>query len=305
MDNYLETEPITGKGLYLVRTGPDQGAVLHFGDPVKEQRALAAGNGWADLSHLEIVAVKGADRLRWLHDLTTQHLESFAGGWSNGLILDHLGHIEHQFLIFDDGEISWLIVDVDRALPLIEYLKKMQFTMRVEIRDASDEKSLIRMPGVVDELGGPFRLVERGAIPEFPASTVRVGIWALEAERVAAMRPRFGLETDHKSIPNELNLLNKSVHLNKGCYRGQETVAKVNNLGQAPRKLVLLHLDGTEVDLPEVGAAVERDGIKVGFVGTSARHYELGNIALAVIKRNVDTDAKLLVGNIPAQIDEN
>jgi folate-binding Fe-S cluster repair protein YgfZ len=93
--------------------------------------------------------------------------------------------------------------------------------------------------------------------------------------------------------------------LNKGCYRGQETVAKVNNLGQAPRKLVLLHLDGTEVDLPEVGAAVERDGIKVGFVGTSARHHELGNIALAVIKRNVDTGAKLLVGNIPAQIDEN
>jgi folate-binding protein YgfZ len=289
----------------LVATGPDQGAVLHFGDPVKEQRALAAGNGWADLSHLEIVAVKGVDRLRWLHDLTTQHLESFAGGWSNGLILDHLGHIEHQFLIFDDGEISWLIVDVDRALPLIEYLKKMQFTMRVEVRNASDEKSLIRMPGVVDELGGPFALVERGVFPEFPAGSVQVGIWALEAERVAAMRPRFGLETDHKSIPNELKLLNKSVHLNKGCYRGQETVAKVNNLGQAPRKLVLLHLDGTEVDLPEVGAAVERDGIKVGFVGTSARHYELGNIALAVIKRNVDTDAKLLVGNIPAQIDKN
>ena len=305
MDNYLETELITGKGLYLVRTGPDQGAVLHFGDPVKEQRALAAGNGWADLSHLEIVAVNGVDRLRWLHDLTTQHLESFAGGWSNGLILDHLGHIEHQFLIFEDGEITWLIVDVDRALPLIEYLKKMQFTMRVEVRNASDEKTLIRMPGVVDDLGGPFALVERGAIPEFPAGSVQVGIWALEAERVAAMRPRFGLETDHKSIPNELNLLNKSVHLNKGCYRGQETVAKVNNLGQAPRKLVLLHLDGTEVDLPEVGTAVERAGIKIGFVGTSARHYELGNIALAVIKRNVDTDAKLLVGNISAQINEN
>jgi folate-binding protein YgfZ len=294
----------------LVENAPDRGAILHFGDPVKEQRALAAGTGWADLSHLEIVAVKGVDRLRWLHDLTTQHLESFGGGWSSGLILDHLGHIEHQFLIYDQldaSETTWLIVDVDRAAPLIEYLRKMQFTMRVEVRDASKERSLVRIPGASDDLGGPFQLVEHGAIPDFSdiAGATQVGIWALEAARVAAMRPRIGLETDHKSIPNELNLLNKSVHLNKGCYRGQETVAKVNNLGQAPRKLVLLHLDGSVVDLPEIGADVERDGIKVGFVGTSARHYELGNIALAVVKRNVEVNTNLLVGNIPAQINED
>ncbi|MEY3935711.1 MAG: hypothetical protein RI901_1141, partial [Actinomycetota bacterium] len=111
-----------------IEAGPDRGAILHFGDPVKEQRAIATGTAWADLSHLEIIAVKGVDRLRWLHDLTTQHLETFSGGWTDGLILDHLGHIEHQFLIFDDGETSWLIVDVDRTAPLIEYLNKMRFT---------------------------------------------------------------------------------------------------------------------------------------------------------------------------------
>ena len=136
-----------------IESGPDKGATLHFGDPVKEQRALAEGRAWADLSHLEIVAVKGVDRLRWLHDLTTQHLETFSGGWSDGLILDHLGHIEHQFLIFDaldSSETAWLIVDVDRAAPLIEYLNKMRFTMRVEVRDASNEKSLIRITGLTD-----------------------------------------------------------------------------------------------------------------------------------------------------------
>lgn len=287
--------------LLQITEGPDRGATLHFGDPVKEQRALEAGTAWADLSHLEIVAVKGVDRLRWLHDLTTQHLETFSGGWTNGLILDHLGHIEHQFLIFDDGETAWLIVDVDRAAPLIEYLNKMRFTMRVEVRDASLEKTLLRIPGTTDDLGGPFQLVDRGAIPEFPAAT-QVGVWALEAERVAAMRPRLGLETDHKSIPNEIGVLNKSVHLNKGCYRGQETVAKVHNLGQPPRKLVLLHLDGSEVDLPAVGADVERDGIKVGFIGTVSRHHELGNIALAVVKRNVEADTALTVNGIAAKI---
>ena len=284
-----------------IEAGPDRGAILHFGDPVKEQRAIATGTAWADLSHLEIIAVKGVDRLRWLHDLTTQHLETFSGGWTDGLILDHLGHIEHQFLIFDDGETSWLIVDVDRAAPLIEYLNKMRFTMRVEVCDASSEKSLIRIPGLTDDLGGPFQLVNRGEIPEFPGA-IQVGVWALEAERVEKMRPRIGLETDHKSIPNEIGVLNKSVHMNKGCYRGQETVAKVHNLGQAPRKLVLLHLDGSEVDLPPIGADVERDGIKVGFVGTVARHHELGNIALAVVKRNVEGDTPLSVNGIAAKI---
>ena len=297
----MNEEPLTHNGRLLVGTGPDRGATLHFGDPVKEQRALEAGTAWADLSHLEIVAVKGVDRLRWLHDLTTQHLETFSGGWTNGLILDHLGHIEHQFIIFDDGETAWLFVDVDRAAPLIEYLNKMRFTMRVEVRDASLEKTLLRIPGTTDDLGGPFQLVDRGAIPEFPGAT-QVGVWALEAERVAAMRPRLGLETDHKSIPNEIGVLNKSVHLNKGCYRGQETVAKVHNLGQPPRKLVLLHLDGSEVDLPAVGADVERDGIKVGFIGTVSRHHELGNIALAVVKRNVEADTALTVNGIAAKI---
>ena len=283
-----------------VESGPDKGAMLHFGDPAKEQRALKSGIGWADLSHLEIVAIKGVDRLRWLHDLTTQHLETFSGGWSDGLILDHLGHIEHQFLIFDDAETAWLIVDVDRAAPLIEYLNKMRFTMRVEVRDASNEKSLIRIPGLTDDLGGPYQLIERGEIPDFSNAT-QVGIWALEAERVAKMRPRLGLETDHKSIPNEIGVLNKSVHMNKGCYRGQETVAKVHNLGQPPRKLVLLHLDGSEVDLPAIGSDVERDGIKVGFIGTVARHYELGNIALAVVKRNVEANTTLTVNGIAAK----
>jgi len=284
-----------------VESGPDKGAMLHFGDPAKEQRALKSGIGWADLSHLEIVAVKGVDRLRWLHDLTTQHLETFSSGWTDGLILDHLGHIEHQFLIFDDGETSWLIVDVDRAAPLIEYLNKMRFTMRVEVRDASNEKSLIKIPGLSDDLGGPYSLVDRGQIPVFHGA-IQVGIWALEAERVEKMRPRIGLETDHKSIPNEIGVLNKSVHLNKGCYRGQETVAKVHNLGQPPRKLVLLHLDGSDVDLPPIGADVERDGIKVGFIGTVARHHELGNIALAIVKRNVEPDTPLVVNGIAAKI---
>ena len=125
-------------------------------------------------------------------------------------------------------------------------------------------------------------------------------MWAIEAERIAHGRARIGLDTDHKSIPNELGVLNKAVHMNKGCYRGQETVAKVFNLGHPPRRLVLLHLDGSSVDIPSTGDAVTYEGKEIGFVGSVARHYELGPIALAVIKRMTPAHAVLEAGGIPA-----
>lgn len=289
----------------LVEEGPDKGAVWHFGEPTKEQRALESGRAWADLSHHEIVAISGADRLSWLHSLTTQHLEKLAPGvWRQALILDPQGHIEHQLHLVDDGKTSWLMVDPGRALALIEHLQKMKFMLRVDVRDASMEYAVLRAPGIADELGGPYALVPRAELAQmqqtFGISAMQVGTWALDAERVAAGRVRIGFETDHKSIPNELGLLNKAVHMNKGCYRGQETVAKIANLGSPPRRLVLLHLDGSVVTVPATGTDVEKDGVKVGFIGTVARHYELGTIALAVVKRNTPIEAMLSVDGIPA-----
>ncbi|MEK6648723.1 MAG: folate-binding protein [Actinomycetota bacterium] len=289
----------------LVEEGPDKGAIWHFGEPTKEQRALERGQAWADLSHHEIIAISGVDRLSWLHSLTTQHLEKLAPGvWQQALILDPQGHIEHQFYLVDDGRTSWLMVDPGRAAALIEYLQKMKFMLRVEVRDASAEYAILRAPGIADELGGPYALVLRTELAQmqktFAATALQVGTWALDAQRVAAGRVRIGFETDHKSIPNELGLLNKAVHMNKGCYRGQETVAKIANLGNPPRRLVLLHLDGSVVTVPPTGTDVEKDGIKVGFIGTVARHYELGTIALAVVKRNTPVEATLTVDGIPA-----
>jgi hypothetical protein len=126
------------------------------------------------------------------------------------------------------------------------------------------------------------------------------GTWASEAARVAAWRPRLGLETDHRTIPHELDWLRTAVHLQKGCYRGQETVARVHNLGRPPRRLVFLHLDGSEHTLPAHGDPVVHGERQVGFVTTPARHHELGPVALALVKRNVPVDATLLAGGIPA-----
>jgi folate-binding protein YgfZ len=130
-----------------------------------------------------------------------------------------------------------------------------------------------------------------------------VGTWALEALRVQAARPRLGFETDHRTIPHELDWLRSAVHLEKGCYRGQETVARVHNLGRPPRRLVLLHLDGSDASLPAAGDPVRLEGRDVGRVTTPARHHELGPIALAVVKRQVPADAVLDANGTPAAQD--
>jgi folate-binding protein YgfZ len=289
----------------LVEAGPDKGAVWHFGEPVKEQRALEAGTAWADLSHHNIVAVSGADRLKWLHDLTTQFVSDLQPGvWMPNMILDAKGHIEFQFNLVDDGTITFLVLDPGYSEQLIEYLTKMKFMLRVEVKDASDEYAVLRAPGAPTAIGGPFALVPRNEVEEmkktFGGVATQVGTWAMDAERVAAHRPRIGFETDHKSIPNEIGVLNGAVHMKKGCYRGQETVAKIYNLGNPPRRLVMLHLDGSDVGFPAVGKKIENDGIVVGFIGTVARHHELGTIALAVVKRNTPIDATLSVDGVPA-----
>ncbi len=289
----------------LVEDGPDKGAVWHFGEPVKEQRALEAGTAWADLSHFNIVAVTGEDRLKWLHDLTTQFVSDLQPGvWMPSMILDAKGHVEFQFNLVDDGTTTFLVLDPGYVEKLVEYLTKMKFMLRVDVRDASSEFVVLRAPGVADAIGGPFALVPRDEVEQmkltFGGVATQVGTWALDAERVAKGRPRIGFETDHKSIPNELGVLNTAVHMKKGCYRGQETVAKIYNLGNPPRRLVMLHLDGSDVGFPAAGTKVENDGVVVGFVGTVARHHELGTIALAVVKRNTPVDATLMVEGIPA-----
>jgi tRNA-modifying protein YgfZ len=289
----------------LVEDGPDKGAVWHFGEPVKEQRALEAGTAWADLSHFNIVAVTGEDRLKWLHDLTTQFVSDLQPGvWMPSLILDAQGHVEFQFNLVDDGTTTYLVLDPGYVEKLVEYLTKMKFMLRVDVRDASSEFVVLRAPGIADAIGGPFALVPRAEVEEmkqtFGGVATQVGTWALDAERVAKGRPRIGFETDHKSIPNELGVLNTAVHMKKGCYRGQETVAKIFNLGNPPRRLVMLHLDGSDVGFPAAGTKVENDGVVVGFVGTVARHHELGTIALAIVKRNTPTDATLTIEGIPA-----
>jgi folate-binding protein YgfZ len=292
--------------------GVDEGVAAHYGELFREQRALADGAGFVDLSHRGVVTVTGPDRLSWLHLLLTQHVSELpVGQATESLILSAHGHIEHALYLVDDGETVWIHVEPGTQDALIAYLESMKFFYRVEVADRTAEFAVVQLPaGSIAEApeGATVRETAYGRDLFLPRAGLEAfarengpaaGILAHEALRIESHRPRLGFETDHRTIPHEVGWIGVAVHLSKGCYRGQETVARVQNLGKPPRRLVFLHLDGSEVHLPPHGAAVRlaedgQEGRKLGFVTTSARHHELGPIALALVKRNVPPEAQLI-----------
>jgi tRNA-modifying protein YgfZ len=313
--------------------GADAGVAWHYGDPLREQRIFAEGVGTVDLSHRGIVTVTGPDRLSWLHSLTTQHVTDLAPYTSTeSLILSPHGHIEHDLHLVDDGTTTWITVEPGTAPALTAWLDSMRFMLRVEVADVSADFAVVGEPVAREAEPGepiawvdPWPLLGQGGAAysvvsdvDHPGWTLRevivprdqldsrisqqdpVGTWALEALRVAAWRPRLGHESDHRTIPHEVDWMRTALHLSKGCYRGQETVARVHNLGRPPRRLVMLHLDGSGHGLPEQGDEVLLEDRKVGFITTAARHYELGPIALALVKRNTAAEATLRIGDIAA-----
>ncbi|HWU22237.1 MAG TPA: folate-binding protein [Nocardioides sp.] len=283
--------------------GIDAGVAAHYGSLYGEQRSLAAGEGFVDLSHRDVLTVSGVDRLTWLHSLTTQVFEGLEPGvWVNALVLSPQGHIEHAFAGVDDGEVFTAHTEPGRGEALIAFLDRMRFMMRVEVADVTAERAVCWRP--ID--GGRYDLVPRDQLPAYAeAAGPAAGMWAFEALRIERGEIRFGIDTDERTIPNEVGLLPgqpwSAVHLDKGCYRGQETVARVNNLGRPPRRLTLLHLDGSVNRLPAVGSDITADGPRaIGRVGSSARHHELGPIALGLLKRNTPVEAQLEVDGLPA-----
>lgn len=304
----------------------------HYGNPFGEQRALIEGRSIVELADRAVITITGPDRLTWLDSLTTQSLKGLQPGESaETLLLNPNGRVEHAMRLVDDGETVWLLVDGSQREALAAWFDRMRFMLRVEIADRSDDFMTIGSFGTSLELPvavsrdtaldwhDPWATVTRGGhqystADAHPAATwnyreslvaadadlsgfAAAGSLAVDALRIAAWRPGYSSEVDDRTIPHELDWMRSAVHLNKGCYRGQETVAKVHNLGHPPRRLVMLHLDGSEGALPEAGAEVKLGEKTVGSVTASARHFELGPIALAVIKRGVNAAETLAVAS--------
>ena len=311
---------------------PDRGVAWHYGDPLGEQRAAERGVAVVDRSNREVLAVPGEDRLRWLHTITSQHLLALGDGeHTEALVLDLRGHVEHHAVMSHVDGTVWLDTEPGAAQALLTYLNSMVFWSKVAPRDATAELAVLSLlgPGTdqvlaqVGDLGGFVRtgragdqmvatgqtdlLVPREELAQawqrlVDAGATPAGTWAYEALRVAALRPRLGIDTDERTIPHEVGWIGSAVHLDKGCYRGQETVARVANLGRPPRRMVLLHLESPE-KAPSTGDPVRAGERVVGRTGTVAIHHELGPLALALLKRSVEPDTPLQAGSAAASID--
>jgi folate-binding protein YgfZ len=306
-------------------TGPS--GIDHFGDAVREQRRLAAGEAIVPLGDRAVVEVSGPERLAWLDSITSQAVGRLAAGDSTELlVLDPQGHVEHAAGVFDDGESTWLLADRADAEPLAAWLTRMKFRTQATVAvlvalgfvDHGSVADAVRAAAAAPHAlalvwADPWEHVSAGGhqyaeVAEHPGAALAwrvaittadaadalvkslgadalAGLLAAEALRVAAWRPRWSAEVDERSLPHESDWIRSAVHLNKGCYRGQETVAKVHNLGHPPRRLAALHLDGSDAVLPAPGDPVFSGDDEVGRITSVARHFEDGPIALAILAR--------------------
>ena len=319
--------------------GLDAGTAWHYGDPLGEQRRAVSGAGLVDRSHRDVLVVPGPDRLDWLHAICSQHLSALLDGDSTeALVLSPNGHVEQHWQLTELGGEVWIDTEPGAADAVLGYLLKMRFLKRVEPAVVTAEFAVLSLIGPQAgevlaraglpvpqaaalalpgdgfvrpalSAGGPVDLIVRRAELAALADRLRAagaqptGSWAADALRVERRQARLGVDTDHRTLAHEANWIGSAVHLDKGCYRGQETVARVQNLGKPPRRLVLLHLSGDSEQLPEPGSPVERDGRTVGFVGTAVQHHELGPIALAIVKRGLTGEDVLSVPGHSAVLD--
>ena len=206
------------------------------------------------------------------------------GQATQALVLSPQGHVEHHFVVTELDGTSYLDTEPGAGAALLGYLDGMRFWSKVEVTDASAEFALLTLIGPdapgrarahgarrspIPARAGPPRCPTGGfvrrtdegidlLVPRAQLAAHRdradrrpapspAGSWAADALRIPTRRPRLGVDTDDRTIPNEVQWLITAVHLEKGCYRGQETVARVHNLGRPPRRLVMLNLDGSAV----------------------------------------------------------
>jgi tRNA-modifying protein YgfZ len=315
----------------------DQEIPWHFGAPFEEQKDLATGSGAVDLSNRVVIKITGVERLSWLDSISSHAVANLKNNeCATTLILSPHGHVEHELHVVEFNETCFLIAETGTADELISYFTKMKFMSRIEIELATDlavvfepirevvtELPTWLSPVEFAELGltaagssaggdqsryllkrpakfaGREVIIPKADVTNYLQGKPQAGSWAYNALRIAAGVPRMA-DLDHKTLPHEIGLIGPAVHLSKGCYRGQETVARLHNLGKPPRRLTLLYLEAGDNELPKHGDEVQLSDSSVGIIAAAAQHYEFGPIALALIKRSVDPTATLQVNSLAA-----
>ncbi len=306
------------------------GVAWHYGNPLGEQRLAERTTVVVDRSHRRVIKVEGPDAPGFLNNLLSQKFDDVADGFAaSALDLDIQGRIQHHADVVRAGDVFYLDLPAAQATTFVDFLRKMVFWSEVEITEPD--------LGVLTLLGGDVavpagidaafvRTVSWSGVPRRDVAVERehldaavdallaagaelAGLMAYTAERVRALEPEKDVDLDDKSIPHEVaSWIGRgdrpgAVHLEKGCYRGQETVARVENLGRSPRLLVMLHLDGSAPETPAPGTDLTLNGRKVGRLGTVVQDCDFGPIALGLVKRSALDAGELLAGGVSLSVE--
>lgn len=307
---------------------PDGSTVAwHYGNPLGEQRALDSGAVIIDRSDRIIFKIAGEDAPDFLNRLLSQKLDELPENLrTEALDLDMNGRILHHAGVIRLSDGFYLDVDPAQADSFEKYLSMMIFWAKVEI--TREDLALLTILGEAPsyesvlsdapvEWPGMLRrdlLVRRedmlDVVRWFAGHHVKLaGTMTFDAIRTRAVIPDPLKDLDHKSIPHEVpSWIGRggrlgAVHLNKGCYRGQETVARVENLGRSPRVLVIVHLDGSAPELPLTGAEIKGSRRTVGRLGQVIQDCDYGPMALALVKRTALGSAELQAEGVALSVD--
>ena len=259
--------------------------------------ALLTRRAFVDLSSWRKIAVTGTDAFTWLNDLVSADLTGLPSGQARrSLLLSPTGQVRADFTVLAYPQGFFLVQDPAQPHEIDALLERYVLSSDVALEDQTDQVALFAIPNRPEppalagaEISAPSCLGDgidvlapmdrRADIAAVLAQTLR----RAETEDVEAWRifrgvPRFGVDVAEEDLPQE-GALEDAVSFNKGCYVGQEAVAKVRNLGH-PRRL-LLHVEAAAGVSP--GEPVCVDGAEVGRV-TSAARTPTGTRALATVR---------------------
>src|SRR6266536_3110219 len=301
-------------------------AVLDLAAALTSSRTGVVAVERTDLALLEL---SGADVLRYLHAVSTQHTADLrAGDAAPALLLSPKGKIEFAFrlAVLEGGA----LLDTEAAAAPALGERLARFVLRYDVTvtplggapvvslvgpgadQALAAAGLPPAPAVPDRATVAAGLVAHrtqlgvdllgageaapGAVAPLRQAGVPLAPLALwEVERIERGLPRWGGELTDDVLAEEAGLLGSHVHLDKGCYPGQETVARVHNLVQGQRRLAGLRFAGGGLPAPRTDLRTE-DGRRAGQVRSVARHPELGPIGLAYVRQVVPTGSRVLAG---------
>jgi tRNA-modifying protein YgfZ len=292
-----------------------------------QYRQLREECGLLDRGERGVVLVKGPDAAEYLQGQLTNDVEALeVGDGQYAALLDRKGHMQADMRVLRPGAEEILVdTEAPARATVVRHLSMYSIGREVEVADVTDERTILSLIGPrAVEVAGAAALPENACEDSTVAGTgclavgtrdgidlvaaaadaerlrqallaagaVEVAAEAAEILRIEAGVPRYGAEVGSETMPAEVGIVEQAVSFTKGCYIGQETVARLHYKGRPNR-----HLRGLRLSAPVRPGTPLRLGEKeVGRLGGACVSPAFGPIALAILRREAEPGAELAVG---------